>query len=827
MLPTFILQHVDISNRFRRTDYKPNSGNFVGAGTDRSREEHGSRLSGELAQAYRAFDAQRKDGGRLGNSQGVFLEVEILSKAKIEILERKRDGYFPSAPKKISDDLNSVGLYVPNDKRHVFEEILIEYTSGETTRTGLPKRKDLVDSVESIREAKFETYWTDSNSKLPQRGEKIWWEAWCVRGRESEVLNMASVLDVQVSGEETWLKFEEHIVVSIFARQVTLELMLFNRLAISELRRADDSPHFYLGTLNPAERLEFVDDMAQRVEWPKYNAPAVCLLDTGVNRGHKLIEAALAQEDMETVIDEWGVTDLEGHGTAMAGLALFGNLTSQLAQVQKVELRHRLESIRLCPPHGFPPTRERLFGSVTKQAISLPEINNPARSRVFCLAITNQNRTGIRPTGWSSSIDQLASGTSTDDSTEPKRLIVVATGNAPDHIQLSDLLHIDEYEVEDPAQAWNALTVGGVTFLSNIDEVALKGYTPLSEPGEVSPFSRSSSAWPAGKSPRKPDIVMEAGNRAVSPDKVSVYSTDSLGLLTISARTGDEVLTHFVGTSASVAQASRLVAQLMSFFANYWPETLRALVIHSAKWTNEMKKDLESVESKSGKTQLLRRFGYGVPSLDRAMSSAHNSLALLSESEIQPFKPKGGMNECHYYSLPWPRPELEALGEETIKLKVTLSYFIEPNPGTSAAIDPFRYQSHGLRFELKRPLESSADFFKRTNKAFRDADSEKNYSSSSSNNWLFGKHAMTAGSLHCDEWTGTGVDLLNCDVLCVKPVGGWWNNRNDPTVRGQKTRYALVLTLESSDTNIDLHAPISAIVDNEIGIESILQGIEN
>ena len=78
------------------------------------------------------------------------------------------------------------------------------------------------------------------------------------------------------------------------------------------------------------------------------------------------------------------------------------------------------------------------------------------------------------------------------------------------------------------------------------------------------------------------------------------------------------------------------------------------------------------------------------------------------------------MNECHFYSLPWPREALESLGEQDVTLKITLSYFIEPNPGSSASFDPYRYQSYGLRFDLKRRSETLANFAKRLNKEARD-----------------------------------------------------------------------------------------------------------
>ena len=71
--------------------------------------------------------------------------------------------------------------------------------------------------------------------------------------------------------------------------------------------------------------------------------------------------------------------------------------------------------------------------------------------------------------------------------------------------------------IEDPAQSWNALTVGGYTDKIVIDDEGYEDWSPLSEAGELSPFAGTSVTWPQSRSPFKPEIVMEAGNRAVSP----------------------------------------------------------------------------------------------------------------------------------------------------------------------------------------------------------------------------------------------------------------------------------------------------------------------
>ena len=113
---------------------------------------------------------------------------------------------------------------------------------------------------------------------------------------------------------------------------------------------------------------------------------------------------------------------------------------------------------------------------------------------------------------------------------------------------------------------------------------------------------------------------------------------------------------------------------------------------------------LDAFEGSGGKRDnyaLVRHFGYGVPDYERATASANNHLALFAQSQIQPFKFDGRKFNGPLLRVPIPADILEQLENEPVELKITLSYFIEPNPGLSANVEPQRYQSHGLRFDLR------------------------------------------------------------------------------------------------------------------------------
>src|SRR5690606_22202158 len=124
-------------------------------------------------------------------------------------------------------------------------------------------------------------------------------------------------------------------------------------------------------------------------------------------------------------------------------------------------------------------------------------------------------------------------------------------------------------------------------------------------------------------------------------------------------------------------------------YPEFWPETIRGLIIHSARWTSRMMERfglLSAAHSpKVAKETLLRTVGYGVTDIDRARYSANHALTLVAEGEIQPFtKPHDAsassdpkLNQMKLYQLPWPLEELQKLPPDLeVKLKVTLSYFI-------------------------------------------------------------------------------------------------------------------------------------------------------
>jgi hypothetical protein len=77
-----------------------------------------------------------------------------------------------------------------------------------------------------------------------------------------------------------------------------------------------------------------------------------------------------------------------------------------------------------------------------------------------------------------------------------RRLIILSAGNIADDLTPSDHLTRNDLEpVDDPAQAWNALTVGAFTEKIDITDQDFAAYTLMAPTGELSPRSRTSVIW--------------------------------------------------------------------------------------------------------------------------------------------------------------------------------------------------------------------------------------------------------------------------------------------------------------------------------------------
>jgi hypothetical protein len=727
-------------------------------------------------------------------------------------------------------------VWVADTYRQAFLKIFEDYLKKTTrkgneenweTAEGNPSNRALVANISRIRRAVLDDLW-QSVGEPPKLGRQ-WWELWLDPAKPAVAALRSFAQTYQLRMLESVLVFNDRIVTWVEATWSELEVLPFTSVPLAEIRK----PEFIdtIEDLPVEEQDDYVQNLADRVIPAHDNAPAVCHLDSGVARTHILLSGSLAVSDLHTVIGESGF-DIGTHGTSMAGLALYGRLDDLLVGSGDVLLRHCLESVRILPARNELVPDPKDYGTITIQAVMLPEAGKQ-RPRVFCLPVSTAADRPGEPTLWSACIDALSGGADVvrdgDElrllslpEPEAARLIVVAAGNV-DSYQHDHLGESDTSIVDDPAQAWNALTVSAHTDLATPPaHPQYNGWSTVADQGQLSPHSRTSLLFGPRPWPIKPDICMEGGN-VLTDGKDMFEDRHPMLSLRTTGSASDSALTSANATSAAAAQAARLAALTMGSYPGYWPETIRALLVHAADWTPAMRAEIDAKQGKRREQlTLLRRYGWGVPTEDAVLRSSRQAVTLVTQDQFVPFDgPEYRMRRFRLHTLPWPFGVLSDVGPGDVTLRVTLSYFIEPSASKRGWRQKYSYASHLLRFELQNSVENQQQFIARVN---RDAANDEDGSrgpSSGSDRWLVGPDQRNLGSLHQDIWEGSGQELAACNSIAVYPVGGWWkrNQRNDRL--DLPIRYSLVVSLKTNEQEVDLYTPVATQLRIPIATEVV------
>ena len=152
-----------------------------------------------------------------------------------------------------------------------------------------------------------------------------------------------------------------------------------------------------------------------------------------------------------------------------------------------------------------------------------------------------------------------------------------------------------------------------------------------------------------------------------------------------------------------------------------------------------------------------------------------------------------------------------------VELRVTLSYFVEPNPGERGWLRKHRYPSHALRFAVKRSLESVESFRKRINAAAIAEEEGFAPTNAGPDHWLLGR-IRDVGSIHSDHWVCTAAELARQSAIAVYPVGGWWKERREHGRYDRSIRYSLVVSIRAVNGTVDIYTPVRVQVGAVVGV---------
>lgn len=828
-------KHIFISGNVRSEKYRAPSA--MGAKPRipvRDRATQSQKLLNQFDEIWQQKEQlqQQRSAEQIATREGTYIQFTSASDHDLitKSLEDLRKGIRLLNIKEISIGENQTQVratvYVPNGKEGHFIAKIQKYQQEETAK-GQPKNAPLVNSIEDVSIALLEGLWTDKPQLIPTETAK-WSEAWLnVNTKENQeqeqIAQFLATLDnIGIEYKHNRIIFPERAVLLLNAnREQLVELMLQSDL-LAEFRAGQEPAGFWVNE-SSVEQQAWVDDLLNRIELIESNIK-VCLLDSGVNNGHQILQPLLDNADTLTVDNAWGTDDHEpraGHGTLMAGIAGYGQMEQVLVSANSVPLTHKLCSVKILPRPNQAETPRELWGDVTAQGIARAEIQNPHIMLVYCMSVTSTEDVNMgRPSSWSGEVDNLAFGEG-----ENQRLIIVSAGNIRDEELWRNYPNSNlASSVQNPAQSWNALVAGAYTEKVQVNDPNFQNHTPVANEGQLSPFSSTSLVWEQRKWPIKPDVVFEGGNLLQAPDN-SVTPHENLELLSTSKSFNIKPFDTINATSAAAAQASWFAAKIAYEYPGSWAETIRGLVVHSANWNAAMLNQSQVQQgNRASFRNLLRTFGFGVPDLDRALFSRESALTYIAQETIQPFNFKEGSstpetNEIHFFNLPWASDLLLQMGETPVKLKITLSYFIEPGAGEIGWKDKYRYQSHGLRFDVNNVDEREEVFRKRINIAAREED-EDFQGNSGAERWKVGKDNRSNGSIHSDYMEITAAELSECNLIAVYPVIGWWRERKHLGKVENQTRYSLIISLETPAQDVELYTTVKNMIEVPIEIKT-------
>ena len=215
-------------------------------------------------------------------------------------------------------------IRLPDDKVAVLLRKLEAYRNAVE---GKRDNRKLVESIANIKLATLQELWTDERNLYPAANTVINWEVWLRRPEIGEGVPIdrlrASAEDFGYQVVSNDLTFVDRTVVLLRGTREQLSRGAEVLGIIAEVRKAKVTADFY-STLAAAEQHQLVDGVAARLGQLAPDAPAVGLLDTGVNHGHPLLAPVIGDADVQTLKPAWGGHDTHhhGHGTQMAGLAI-------------------------------------------------------------------------------------------------------------------------------------------------------------------------------------------------------------------------------------------------------------------------------------------------------------------------------------------------------------------------------------------------------------------------------------------------------------------------------------------------------------------------
>lgn len=446
--------------------------------------------------------------------------------------------------------------------------------------------------------------------------------------------------------------------------RVKVNKTLFDKIIkLREVSRIDRPPKPYITwqiLSTPLEELK-------TGESPPKDATAIAILDSGILSNHPLLEKAVGDEiavPLRDKIREDRPQDDVGHGTKVAGIALYGDIKRCIEERRfqpevwilsaKVMFKNEMGEAEYDPEELLEHQLEKAVRYFVKNYPNCKVVNISFGDR-YKKMFGNKRQFPL-----ATLIDELAK--------ELNVVFVISAGNhTPERNDLYPDYLIEEKEevkIIDPASSAYAITVGSISQeFGPSDRNPQELLFSLAQKDYPSPFT---CAGPGYKGMIKPELVEEGGNIITSP--TDPLKTEDIGgkLVVLNPQwlNDGRLFTVDYGTSLSAPKVAHYLGKIFNHFPEYSPNLIKALLLASAEIPGERPRFLNEIDindSNPNLLKLLKIYGYGKPNFEVAVSSENNRVLLIAENKIR-------LNNIHLYYFYLPKEFVEYSGKREISV---------------------------------------------------------------------------------------------------------------------------------------------------------------
>jgi len=580
----FVYPHLELINVPHDKNERYKFGGGIGP-SEKDREEHSRKIKKEIDEVQETINIKAQDTGI--NPRLIF-KIEYENSFSKDQLRRAGFSFLGDLPGN-----KAQVVFSDQEGMEIFLEKWCEYSEGELTDKEYPQYRSVFDNIMSIKPLDADDR---KGPKLKNEeiidDEKYWLDIdlWH-RGSEFECKKDRKDLEkiMNQNGEIT----DYYVSNNLHLLRVKANGLALKKLLEQEMVCQIDFPPKLRSEAIKKINLD-IDDI--NFGKPNEDATGICIIDSGIMPNHDLLKDALVhydvfRDDLEDGIDE------SGHGTFVAGIALYGAVKECIEEKAFIP-EVKLFSARVTDKDDSLGPSEILYIKQIKKAIEY--YNDEFDCRVFNISLGDPEKIFMGnqyQSPWAQILDNLAR--------ERDLIIVIPTGNINETHFYEDLNLEGEEIVEeypgylfkkeagllDPSTATNCITVGSIAnelrtsrglINRNEKELDIKK-VPIAKVGQPAPFTRIGLGI---NDTIKPEFITYGGNMYFDGNQERLIGGSGVETGTFSLNynfiNDNRLFSCDIGTSYAAPVVANLAARVLNYNSEFTNNTVRALLANSA-----------------------------------------------------------------------------------------------------------------------------------------------------------------------------------------------------------------------------------------------------